>query len=405
MALYDINGKQIAVGNGSVGGVGGTVGIADLSEEIVNPVLAVNENTPVFNLLDISKVSVGRYAGNSFNQYYTDYRTSDYIPVKAGQTYVAQYWDSKGNDGYDCVMLFDDNKTVLHKCVTSGNGTIRYCLFTPEVNGFARYCYKYSETANPMVYIGVATTDTFVAYTGQTLTGDVFYQVASEFKGMIRRDVEPSNLYGKRVYIIGDSNSDNWANGSAKVLEKRYGCKVIGLGKYGARWETANGETDTGNSNAIGQWNAFVNTVGIDLETYTFPDDVVLLFMMGTNCGAKGTMTDSVKDLGEDVSTAIGAQKYILRRAKYYGRNIPIGIFLPWKGQTNEELAKIAAYYKIPTFDIPAIIADDEVSKGLVRPDGTVVSQNYITDGGNHLSAWGSKAFERIAHPWIAYQI
>jgi hypothetical protein len=217
---------------------------------------------------------------------------------------------------------------------------------------------------------------------------------------MIRRDVEPSNLYGKRVYIIGDSNSDNWANGSAKVLEKRYGCKVIGLGKYGARWASSVGEEDTSNGNAIGQWNAFVDAVGIDPETYMIPEDVVLLFMMGTNAG-NGTFDVT----NEDVSTPGGAINYIFRRAKYYGRGNAIGVFLPWCGANNEQLKKAADYYKIPTFDIPAIIADDNVSKGLVRPDGTTVSKNYITDGGNHLATWGSKTFERIAHPWIAYQI
>lgn len=393
--IYDIYGNPLASGN-----ISGKVGLAHLSEEIVNPVLVVDENTAVFNLLDISKVSNGRYEGNNFNQYYTAFRTSDYIPVKAGQTYVAQSWDSANNTGYDCVMLFDVDKALVQKCITAGNGTIRYCIFTPEVNGFARYCYSYSETANPMVYVGVATTDTFVAYTGQTLTADAYYEVAAQFRGMVRRDVEPSNIYGKRVYIIGDSNSDNWANGSAKVLEKRYGCKVIGLGKYGARWASSVGEEDTSNDNAIGQWNALVEAVGIDPETYMFPEDVVILFMMGTNVG-NGTFDAQ----NEDVTTPGGAINYIFRRAKYYGRGNAIGVFLPWCGSNNDQLKLAAEHYKIPTFDIPAIIADDAVSKGLVRPDGTVVSQNYITDGGNHLAAWGSKAFERIAHPWIAYQI
>lgn len=393
MTLYDVNGNPIVVGGGSVSG---KVGLANLSEEIVNGVIVVDENTPIYNLLDISKVSVGRDG----NQYYTAFRTSDYIPVTAGQTYVAQTWDTSGNTNYDKVKLYDTDKAYVQTFKTAGNGTIRYSIFTPEVNGFIRYEYNYSETANPMVYIGLATTNTFVAYTGETLKGDVYYEVASEFKGMVRRDVEPSNLYGKTVYMIGDSNSDNWSNGTAKELEKRYGCKVVGLGKYGAKWATTKTATDTDSNNAIGQFNTFISTVGISEDEYLFPDDVVLLFMMGTNAG-NGTFDAS----NEDVTTPGGAINYILKRAKYYGRHIPIGIFLPWSGSNNDQLAKAAEYYKIPYFDIPAMVMDDTPTRGLTRPDGSVVSQNYITDGGNHLAEHGWKMFKRIAHPWIAYEI
>ena len=395
--LYDIHGNKIPTGGGEFSG---KIGLADLSEEIVNPVLIVDENTDIINLLDITKAVTGRLQGGWINPYYPEFRVSDYIPVAAGQTYVAQSWDALGNTSYDRVELFDADKGHTQTIITAGNGTIRYCVFTPEVNGFARYCYNYKETANPMVYIGTVTTDTFVEYTGETLNGEVYYEVAKEFKNMVRRDVEPSNLYGKRVYMLGDSNSDNWSNGKAKELEKRYGCTVIGLGKYGATWATTTDTSDTSMSNAIGQYNALIDAIGIDPETYTFPSDVVILFMMGTNAG-NGTFDATV----EDVTTPGGAINYILRRVKYYGRGNAIGIFLPWCGGNNDELKKAADYYKIPTFDIPAIIADDSVSRGLVRPDGTIVSQNYITDGGNHLAAWGMDAFVRIAHPWIAHEI
>lgn len=313
---------------------------------------------------------------------------------------MAQSWDTNGNTLSDRVELFDAGKSFVQTFITSGNGTIRYCIFTPEVNGFIRYCYTYSETANPMVYIGIATTDTFVEYTGATLSGNVMYEVAAEFRDMVRRDVEPSNLYGKTVYMIGDSNSDNWSTSTAKELEKRYGCKVVGLGKYGAKWATTKDATDTSSDNAIGQWNNFVSTVGISEDEYLFPDDVVLLFMMGTNAG-NGTFDPT----SEDVTAPGGAINYILKRAKYYGRNIPIGIFLPWAGSKNDQLAAAAEYYKIPYFDINAMVIDDNPTRGLTRPDGTTVSQNYFTDGGNHLSAWGWEMFIRIAHPWIAYEI
>lgn len=406
MILYDARGNQIEVGGGAgSGGVAGKVGIADFSEEIVSKVIVVDENTEVVNQLDISKVETGRFetgTNTNFNKYYTGFRTSDYIPVRAGQTYVAQSWDTNGNTGYDSVVLYDVNKAPLKKLSTSGNttGTIRYCIFTPDYNGFARYAYTYTEAANPMVYIGLVITDTFVEYTGETLTGEPMYKIAADFKDMVRRDVEPSNLNGKTVYMIGDSNSDNWSNGTAKELEKRYGCTVVGLGKYGAKWATTTDTTDTDVSNAIGQWNKFVSIVGINEDEYLFPDDVALLFMMGTNAGCG--IFDATN---EDVTTPGGAINYILKRAKYYGRKIPIGVFLPWACTTKDQLKAAAEYYRIPYFDIASIIADDTPTKGLTRPDGSVVSQNYITDGGNHLAANGWEMFKRIAHPWIAYEI
>lgn len=389
---YDGWGNPVDLG----GGVTGPVGLKDLSEELVHSPIIVDDNTPVINLLDISKVEIGRVTNGVYGKYFTDYRVSDYIPVAPGQCYVAQSWDASGTTSYDRVELFDADKQFVQTFHTDGNGTIRYCLFTPEIAGFVRYSYTYSEQANPMVYIGAAVTDAYVPYTGETLDGDRHYKIAPTLKDMILRDVEPSNIYGKTIYMIGDSNSDNWSGGASKALEKRYGCKVIGLGKYGATWATDRDETDTRSSNAIGQWNAFVSAVGID-ENYLFPDNVVLLFMMGTNVGS-GTFAAN----NEDVTTPGGAINYIFKRARYYGRNIPIGVFLPWYAVGNDELKKAADYYKIPTFDIPAIIADDTVSAGLVRPDGSVVSHNYIADGGNHLAIYGWKIFERIAHPWIA---
>lgn len=404
MALYDINGNLIASDGG--GSLSDTVGLANLSDELVNKVLVVDENTQIINLLDALKSVVGRVIDGVYNQHYPNYYSSDYIAVSAGQTYVAQSWDDSGNTGYDLVAFFDENKSYIKGFETGGNGTIRYVIFTPEVNGFIRYTYTYSETANPMVFVGTETTDTFVPYTGKTLDGEYFYKVASEFKHMIQRDVEPSNLFGKTVYVIGDSNADNWSSGIAKSeLAKRYGCEIKSYAKYGATWESSTGVDDTATSNAVGQWNAFIAEVGIDEETYTVPDNVVLLFMMGTNCGAKGEIGSPVSVTSKDVSTAIGAENYILQLARYYCRNTSIGVVLPWCGATNTELKELCDYYKIPTFDLPSILCEDEPTKGIVRPDGTTVSQNYFTDGGNHFAEWGAKAITRIMHPWIAYQI
>lgn len=403
MALYDINGNVIA--SGGSGSISGKVGLANLSDELVNKVLVVDENTKIINLLDVSKSVVGRVINGGYNQYYSEFYSSDYISVSARQTYVAQSWSDKGNTGYDLVAFYDSDKKFIKNYSTGGNGTIRYVVFTPEVNGYIRFTYNYSETANPMVFVGLAITDTFVPYTGETLDGEYFYEVASEFKHMIQRDVEPSNIFGKTVYVIGDSNADNWSSGIAKSeLAKRYGCEIKSYAKYGAKWASDIGVDDTATSNAIGQWNAFIAEVGIDENDYIVPNDVVLVFMMGTN-GGNGTYPTDISTTGEDVTTTEGSVNYILKRARYYLRNTSIGVVLPWQGSHNDELKRVCEYYKIPTFDLPSILCEDEPTKGIVRPDGTTVSQNYFTDGGNHFAEWGAKAITRIMHPWIAYQI
>lgn len=392
MALYDIHGNVID----SSGTADGSVGIANLSDELVNRVLVTDENTAIINLLNVSKASVGRVIGGTLNNTYTAYYSSDYIPVKAGYPYVAQSWDASGNTSYDVVALFDEDNNFIQNYSTSGNGTLRYAIFTPEVNGYVRYTYTYSETANPMVFVGLATTDNFVEYTGETLDGEYHYKIASKFKNMIQRDVEPSNIFGKTVYIIGDSNADNWANGEAKYLEKRYGCTVKGYGKYGATWGSSVGTSDTSDSSAIGQYNLMVSENPIDESTELFPEKCVFLFMMGTNTASAGIGT--IDDSGVD--TDLGAANYILKRIRYYGRANAIGVFLPWACNTEKRngLIELCEKYKIPYFDIPAIICDDS-------PTLELASQNYITDGGNHLAEHGWKAFVRVAHPWIAHNI
>ena len=109
MALYDIHGNVID----SSGTADGSVGLANLSDELVNRVLVTDENTAIINLLNVSKASVGRVIGGTLNNAYTAYYSSDYIPVKAGYPYVAQSWDASGNTSYDVVALFDEDNNFI----------------------------------------------------------------------------------------------------------------------------------------------------------------------------------------------------------------------------------------------------------------------------------------------------
>lgn len=130
--------------------------------------------------------------------------------------------------------------------------------------------------------------------------------------------------------------------------------------------------------------------------------------MMGTNTGAEvGTMpAGGVKDLDENGITDISAMKYVLHRINYYGRNNPIGVFIPWEcsGAKKEALIAICEYYCIPYFDITKMVPMYTHTSGLVRPDGTNVQNDYYTDGGVHLAVYGWEKFRRIAENWMAYQ-
>lgn len=422
MTLYDINGNKIIIESGSnSGSSGGTItlpatdiGLANLGGDLVDKVIDLEGEVEVVNLLDVSKVSVGQLQSNgNVGEMYPKFRTSDYIEVKAGQTYIAQTWDSMGNTSYDKVVLFDESKAPLKTITTSGGGGFRYAKFTPEVKGYARYCYNYKEdgSANPMMFIGKEKTYTFVPYNPNKLEPDAVYKynISSKFRDMILRDVIPSNIYGKTVYMIGDSNSDNWTSAMGPKLAKRYNCTVKGYGKYGATWGDSNGIASTATGTAIGQYNAMIKDLGIDPTSYTLPENSVFLFMMGTNTatGGVGEVPESISSMTDDVSTDLGAANYILKRLKYYSRNATIGVFLPWccNAVKKQGLIRLCEYYKIPYFDVEAIICGYEPTYKLERPDGTLVENNYITDGGNHLSQWGWDEFERIAHHWIAYEI
>lgn len=418
MILYDINGNKIVVeseGSGETTTPSATnIGLANLSDELVDKVIDLEGEVEIVNILDVSKVSVGQLStSGGVNSVYTAFRTSDFVEVKSGQTYIAQTWDTLGNTSYDKVVLYDENKVPLKSVATAKGTGIRYAKFTPEVKGYARYCYNYKEdgSANPMIFIGNKVTNVFVPYNPNKLEPDAAYKynISSKFRDMILRDVVPSNIYGKNVYMIGDSNSDNWASGTAKKLEQRYNCTVKGYGKYGATWGDSNGITSTATSTAIGQYNTMISDLGIDTTEYTLPANSVFLFMMGTNTatGGVGEVPESISSMTDDVSTDLGAANYILKRLKYYSRNATIGVFLPWccNAQKKQGLIRLCEYYKIPYFDVEAIICGYEPTNNLERPDGTKVENNFITDGGNHIGTWGWDEFERIAHHWIAYEI
>lgn len=399
MAIYDIDGNVISSGDGDS-----------------NLLTKVYKQSKVINLLDRTKSTIGRMSGETINPAQTGVEVSDYIRVYAQNTYVCQVNDTTGKLGIDGVFLYSLSKSYIRQDNRgySTNGTYHWIVYTPQEDGYIRYQYSRQEASpNPMVFMGDALSTTYVAYTGESLDfSDYTNHITSEFRGILQEDYLKNNLFGKTVYWFGDSNSDNWASSDHRyAFTQRYGCKVKSYGTYGAHWgdNTGAGVAATDRLSAIGQYNEFLGDCPISTDTYLFPDDSAFFFMMGTNsantigelpAGGVGAITD------ETCENDVSAMNYILKRMRYYGRKHPLGVFLPWScgGVKREALIAICNYYCIPYFDIPAIIPDYLKTKGLVRPDGTTVSNDYFTDGGVHLATYGWAKFARIAEPWMAYQ-
>lgn len=408
--LYDGKGNEISIDSG---GTTPTPTPTASGDKIYDKVIEPNK---IINLLDRTKSTEGRMqAPPTINPSVTGTEVSDYIEVLANNTYIAQVWDNQGLLGVEKIVRFDKEKNYLsdEEIVKQSRDGIHYVIYTPSEDGLIRFQYAvHVDNPNPMFFIGSSVSSEFVAYTGEEIDmSNYHHTLNSEFRNILLRDNLQNNLYGKTVYWFGDSNSDNWASGQQrKNFEKKFGCKVHSYGTYGATWGDAeNGVNSTQMIRANGQWNKFLSEVEIDSSTYLFPKDSAFFFMMGTNSGTLGEMPSNgvgaITD--ESCTTDISAMNYILKRVRYYGRNQPIGVFIPWEcsGAKRDALIAICEYYSIPYFDITTFVPPYTHTKGLIRPDGTTVQNDYFTDGGVHLSAYGWEKFRRVAENWMAYQV
>lgn len=203
-----------------------------------------------------------------------------------------------------------------------------------------------------------------------------------------------SPIAGKRIVLLGDSNTQYSADSYKTHMEETYGCTFIPLGKAGFAWETSAEYTDpteVTDASAVGRVNAIIANVD---ESNLITEYDVIILMFGTNLFDRGETTDTA----DNVSTACGAIRYCLQKLCYYGRNIPIGIIIPLCCQVREELVEIATEFAIPMIDLERevrIIGNNKT------PDGT----NWYTDGGNHFGSQGIKHVCRAMGKWIAYEI
>lgn len=198
-------------------------------------------------------------------------------------------------------------------------------------------------------------------------------------------------INGKTIILIGDSNTQYQLTGIENHFRDVYNANVRSYATAGATWETTAGTETTSNTSAVGQVNNIIAGYG-DNDSKIFPEDVIIVIMMGTNCTNAGETTDTAND----VSTACGAMRWVFQKLCYYARPCPIGVIIPISTTLREEITAIATEFGLPMIDMEKEVRI--ISNGKT-PDGN----NYYTDGGNHFGANGSKHYLRVMGKWVAY--
>ena len=204
-----------------------------------------------------------------------------------------------------------------------------------------------------------------------------------------------SPLAGKKICLIGDSNTQYNANAFKTYFEETYGCAFIPNGTAGAAWEVREGY-----ASAVDKVNAMI--ANADESTNLCTDYDKIIIMRGTNCSAVGT----VDDTSATTTTMCGAIRYCLEKLLYYYRKSKIGVILPPQrandmgGQIsrNNLIEQICEEYSVPTYDLYKCgqIAPDEKI-----PDGT----SYYLGDGLHLGSNGVTQFCEAVGKWVAYEL
>lgn len=200
-------------------------------------------------------------------------------------------------------------------------------------------------------------------------------------------------IYGKHIWMIGDSNTQYNLSGIQSLFEDEYGCTFTSYATAGYPWGTENGENTTDNS-AVGQLNRICSQAE-NLESEAFSEDShIFLFMMGTNATSGGNGSDAT---AEDVSTCYGAMNYCFRKISRYARvGNAVGAIIPLEINATDKENQIALCKK---YAIPYV---DLMTEARIYQDN---GANHITDGGNHMAGNGILHWKRIIGKWVAYVI
>lgn len=204
-------------------------------------------------------------------------------------------------------------------------------------------------------------------------------------------------ITGKKICLIGDSNTQYSGNIIKEYMENTYGCTFTPLGYAGATWENADGVTH--DYSAIGRVNTLI--ANADSNNLCSEYDVVTI-MMGTNCVTQGEITDT----SDTLDTMCGAIRYCLEKLSYYFRQKKIGVVLPpqraeyYEAQVtkNAKIKAICEDFSIPTLDM---YNRSQITAESKTPDGNTM---YFNDG-LHLGGNGQTQFCQTYGKWVAYEL
>lgn len=419
MSIFDINGNIIASNDASSGG---------FIEKTVN-------------LLDKTTVTYGkRFADSTY--YVADSHCTFDVPVEYGKTYYSNITPTpvssdkqnaivaSGLSGFQIFGLNESGKIVTNgiscdqpKYGYDSSGSAlwhNYCIITINDSSVVKLRFttliEYSLTSYGD-YNGMFSTEySFpnineigVEYLTYEYGSNIYELLNANFTGLMEqvrssalgseivseKVLKSQPLFGKTVAFIGDSNTSYNAETYKEYFESNFGCTFYTKAAAGYCWETQDAlGTETKDSSAVGQLNKIIDEFLVDSENRLLDENLVIVFMMGTNKGGElGDITS------KDVSTVCGAIRHCIEKAVYYGRKIPIGVILPWCGQSNNELAQICEEFAVPYIDLTKDVRTISEYK-----TGTYTNENYYVVG-NHLSANANIAFCRIIGKWVSYII
>lgn len=205
-------------------------------------------------------------------------------------------------------------------------------------------------------------------------------------------------LEGKKICLIGDSNTQYSGNSFKNYFENTYGCHFTPLGYAGATWENAAGVTHE--FSAIARVDALIAKA--DATTKVCSEYDMVLIMMGTNCVTAGT----VEDTSDNKATMCGAVRYCLEKLLYYYRKGKVGVILPpqrnldneYQMTRNDLIRKICDEYAVAILDLARsgqIVGDSKLKDGA----------SYYLDDGLHFGANGVAQFKETVGKWMAYQL
>ena len=222
---------------------------------------------------------------------------------------------------------------------------------------------------------------------------------------------QDNGLAGKNVVWIGDSLTA-WGGGSYEtpgegflgIIHQNTGAITYNQGTAGASWEYGSGTWDETHTTYTPSDNEKYCAVGrvatLVANKDTFAPDYVV-FMMGTNRRADGTVNDEYTNL----HTMCGAMKHCILQIYNTFPNCAMGIVLPpqrnegieEQEQANALIKEIAEYYSVPTIDL---FHEGGLLNKYRNPLTDTVNSGGFSDG-LHLSDLGKNILGRKFTHWI----